>query len=304
MLSAVVLTKNEEKTIERCLKSLMFCDEIIVVDDGSTDGTVEHVYKVNKCRDRSRPVPTKVFQRKLARDFAGQRNFGMSKTSNEWVLFVDADEEVTRELQREIEVTLRQAQGDNSRVMVSLTNHDKDAYYVRRRDFFWGKELKYGEVRQIRLIGLIRLIRKDSGKWLGNVHEEFKVKSQKSKVKSLNSFLNHYPHQTLKEFIKDINDYSSIRAEELYNQGKNVNVIEIMFVPAIKFIYNYLINLGFLDGAPGFAYAFLMSFHSFLVRAKLYMLKSSMPFFSPSSPRHKPTAGPQEIGEKKVSSLL
>ena len=72
------------------------------------------------------------------------------------------------------------------------------------------------------------------------------------------------------EFIKKINYYSSLRAEELYGQGKNINVLEIMFVPALKFIYNYFINLGFLDGAAGFVYAFLMSFHSFLVRAKLW----------------------------------
>jgi len=258
-ISAVVLTKDEEKNIERCLKSLSFCNEIIVIDDYSTDKTIEKVQSSKfKLQIKSK---IQIFGKKLNKDFAAQRNFGMSRASNEWILFVDADEVVSKELAKEI---------------VKLLNGyivKENAYYIRRRDFFWGKELKYGELRRIRQMGLIRLLKKDSGKWLGNVHEEFKVKSQKSKVKSLNSFLNHYPHQTLKEFIQDVNYYSSLRAKKLYNQGKSVNILEIIIWPLGKFISNFLINLGFLDGAAGFAYAFLMSFHSFLVRAKLYMKK-------------------------------
>ncbi|MCR4276754.1 MAG: glycosyltransferase, partial [Candidatus Roizmanbacteria bacterium] len=85
-LTAVVLTKNEEKNIENCLNSLVFCDEVIVVDDFSEDKTVEIVHKFDK--------NIKVVQRKLNNDFAGQRNFGLTKSRNEWVLFVDADEVV------------------------------------------------------------------------------------------------------------------------------------------------------------------------------------------------------------------
>ena len=259
-LSAVVLTKNEEKSIERCIKSLLFCDEIIIIDDYSEDNTLEKIQNLKS------QIPNKfkilIFKRKLNKDFAGQRNFGLSKTSNEWVLFVDADEEVSDDLQKEIRRNFQ----------FSILNFQ--AYYIKRRDYFWGKEIRHGELRQIRLNGLIRLIRKDFGRWLGNVHEVFHTAKNVGRLKG---FLNHYPHSTLKEFIKDINFYSTLRAEELYNQGKSVNVIEIMFVPSLKFIYNYFINFGFLDGPAGFTYAFLMSFHSFLVRAKLYMLKSSMP---------------------------
>lgn len=248
-ISAVVLTKNEEKNIERCLKSLDFCDEIIIIDDYSTDKTVEIVHKVHKVY--------KVFQRKLNNDFAAQRNFGLSKTNNEWVLFVDADEEISKELKKEI-VSLFHG---------SVVN--VNAFYLKRRDYFWNQELKYGEVKQIKQIGLIRLILKDSGKWMGSVHEVFHTANN---VGQLNGFLNHYPHQTLKEFINDINNYSSIRSKELFNRGAKTNVFEIMFLPFFKFIYNYFFNLGFLDGPAGFTYAFMMSFHSFLVRAKLYQL--------------------------------
>ena len=245
-ITAVVLTKNEEQNIQRCLKSIDFCDEIIIVDDYSTDKTLEIIGKKYK-----------VLQRKLNSDFASQRNFGSSKATNNWVLFIDADEEIGSELKKEI-------------ILLSQNSNIKEnAFYIKRRDFFWGKELKHGELSLIRHIGLIRLIRKDSGKWMGTVHEVFHTAVS---VGRLNGFLNHYPHPSLKDFINDINHYSSIRAEELYNRGTKTDILEIISFPFGKFIYNYFLSLGFLDGPAGFTYAFMMSFHSFLVRAKLYQL--------------------------------
>ena len=248
-LSVVVLTKNEEKNIERCLISLDFCDEIIIVDDYSGDKTIEIINNVgnkNLCS---------VHKRKLNNDFAAQRNFGLSKANNEWVLFVDADEVVTQELKKEIDSLVPPKAGDIN------------AYYLRRRDYFWEKELKYGEVKKVLNLGIVRLVKKDSGTWMGNVHEIFHTAKN---IGQLNSFLNHYPHPTLREFISDINNYSSIRAQELFNRGTKTNVTEIIIFPLGKFIYNYIFNLGLLDGPAGFTYSFMMSFHSFLVRSKLY----------------------------------
>jgi len=253
-LSAVVLTKNEEKNIEKCLKSLDFCDEIIIIDDFSDDKTLEEIQKL-EVKSQNLKSKVKIFKRQLKEDFAQQRNFGLSKATNEWVLFVDADEEVTEKLKSEIRS--RQVRDEN------------DAYFVKRQDIFWGKILKHGEVSQIRQTGLIRLIRKNSGSWMGTVHEVFHTTNN---VGQLNGFLNHYPHPTLKEFINDVNNYSSIRAEELFNRGTKTNILEIIFFPLVKFKYNYFWNLGFLDGPAGFTYAFMMSFHSFLVRTKLYQL--------------------------------
>ena len=144
----------------------------------------------------------------------------------------------------------------------------ENAFYLRRIDYFWNHELKFGEIKKVR----IRLLKKNSGTWMGNVHEEFRIKNSKLKIAKLNNYINHYPHPTLKEFISDVNNYSSIRAEELFNRGTKTNVFEIIFLPFGKFIYNYFFNLGFLDGAVGFTYSFMMSFHSFLVRSKLYQL--------------------------------
>jgi glycosyltransferase involved in cell wall biosynthesis len=246
MLSAVVLTKNEEKNIERCLKSLSFCDEIIIIDDYSTDKTIDLARKYN----------VKIVEHSLNDDFASQRNFGLKQASGEWVLFIDADEEVVKELAEEIKHKI------NDTPDIKITG-----YYIKRRDWWWGKELKHGEVKTLREIGLLRLMRKNSGKWEGRVHEEFKISG---KTLLLNSFINHYPHPTVKVFLEEVNRYSSIRAKELIAQGKTGSILEIIFYPFGKFLLIYFIKLGFLDGPVGFAYAFFMGFHSFLVRAKAY----------------------------------
>jgi glycosyltransferase involved in cell wall biosynthesis len=260
-ISVVILTKNEEKNIERCLNSISFCDEIIIVDDFSTDNTDNQISKIKNQNDK---LNIKIIKKHLIDDFSVQRNFGMSKAKNDWVLFVDADEEVTQELKNEII-------GLDSRLRGNDNN--TNAYYLKRRDYFWKHELKFGEVKKVREQGIIRLVKKNSGKWTGKVHEEFNLLSLR--VGKLNGFINHYPHQTLKEFINDINNYSTIRAEELLNRKTKTDALEIIFFPFVKFIYNYFFNFGFFDGPAGFVYAFMMSFHSFLVRAKLYQLVNS-----------------------------
>lgn len=241
-ITAILLTKNEEHTIEACIDSVSFCNEVIVLDDNSTDQTVEIAKKHN----------AKIITRSLHGDYAGQRNNGLEQAKNDWILFVDADERVSSELQKEI---------------VTLSEKEASAYYIPRRDYFWGKELTYGEVQKVRTKGIIRLVKKGSGKWHGAVHEEFQTDQ---KVKKLHSFINHYPHPTLKEFIHEVNIYSTLRAKELQSQGKKSSVFSIIAFPFFKFLLVYILYRGFLDGPAGFAYAFLMSFHSFLVRAKLY----------------------------------
>lgn len=246
-ISAVILTKNEEKNIERCLKSIDFCDEIIVIDDFSDDETVE----------LTRKFEANVYQRKLNNDFSAQRNFGLEKAKGEWILFIDVDEEVGEELKKEI---LEKVEIGNAKAEIAV-------YYIKRRDYWWGRELRFGEVKKTRTSGLIRLVKKNSGKWTYRVHEVFKASGYFGHLKS---FINHYPHPTLKDFIEEINFYSTVRARELLSQGKKTNILEIIFYPSGKFILNYFVYLGFLDGAAGFVYAFMMSFHSFLVRAKLF----------------------------------
>lgn len=253
-ISAIILTKNEEKNIKRCLLSLDFVDEVVIVDDFSSDKTIENAKKILKGRKH------KIIKRHLNDDYSQQKNFALTKAENEWILSIDADEKVTEELKKEI--------------LEKIKNKDFLAYYIKRRDFIWGREVRFGEVLKARKKGFIRLFRKDYFFWQGQVHELLIAKKNfnlPKKISSFENYLDHFPHQNVKEFLKKINFYSRLRAKELLRQGKKTNVFQIIFYPIFKFIYTYFFLFGFLDGKAGFLYSFMMSFHSFLVRGKLYL---------------------------------
>ncbi len=243
MISAVILTKNEEANISDCVKSLSWCDEVVVVDDNSKDRTIELVKKLN----------ARVYTHPINNDFSSQRNFGLSKAKGDWVLFVDADERVSSSLAFEI---------SNAIIFSSEFN----GFYIKRRDVMWKKELKYGESGNMHLL---RLGKKGVGKWEGKVHEEWEVKGNIGKLKNP---IMHFPHKTFQEFLKEINFYTTVRAEELYKKGAKANFLSILLYPLGKFLFNFLLKLGFIDGMPGLIVALAMSFHSFLVRGKLWLL--------------------------------
>lgn len=249
-LTAIVLTKNEEENIPKVIDSLYFAEEILVLDDGSADDTVELAKKAG----------AKVIERKMSNGFASQRNFAQSQASFDWVLFIDADEEPSKELAQELYGV--------------LANPQYGAYYIPRRDIWWGKKLQHGEVRSVYAKGIVRLVRKNAGRWEGMVHETFQANGPIGRLKG---HINHYPHPDLKDFLRTVNFYSSLRAQELYRSGKKAQIFSIVFLPFAKFIYTYFIRAGFLDGSAGFTYSFLMSFHSFLVRAKLYQYHNLKP---------------------------
>lgn len=244
MVSAVILTKNEENNIVDCLETLSWCGEILVIDDYSEDRTVEIAKKLG----------AKVYQHSLEENFSVQRNFGLEKAIGDWVFFVDADERVPSSLCSEI---------------LQITNKQINKYngfYLKRRDILWGKVLQHGEVGDIKLL---RLAKKGKGKWQGLVHEAWDIQKP---LASLRNQLFHNPHPTIREFLKEINLYTDIRSKELYEQGIRANFLTIALYTKAKFIQNYFFKLGFLDGNAGLVHAMLMSFHSFLVRGKLWLL--------------------------------
>ena len=256
-ISGIVITKNEEKNIVRCLKSLSFCDEVIIVDDFSYDDTIRNAELFLQENSVSK-FNVKIFKHRVSGNFAKQRNYALGKSGNDWNIFIDADEELSQDLINEIKDLDKG--GNLNRI---------GSYRLKRRDFFWKKEIRYGEVLLSRVYGISRLVKKGSGEWVGNVHEVFKS-YEGYHEKKLKGYINHYPHQTLREFISDINQYSSLRAKQLAAQGKKSGIFQIVLYPLVKFFISYFFLLGILDGAAGFVYSFLMSFHSFLVRAKLW----------------------------------
>jgi glycosyltransferase involved in cell wall biosynthesis len=243
MLSCVILTKNEEKNIVDCIESVSFCDEIIVIDDNSFDNTV----------DLAKQNGATVFVHGVDGNFSKQRNFGLEKAKGEWVFFVDADERVSKELRNEIISKVSQ-------------KNDTEGFFIRRIDFFYGKMLSHGETAHI---NLLRLAKSEKGVWQGNVHETWEIKG---KVAMLASPLLHYPHPTIREFLQEINFYTDLRAKELYKKKIQVSWYSIILYPKAKFLQNYIWRKGFLDGTEGLLIALMMSFHSFLVRGKLWQL--------------------------------
>lgn len=247
MISAVILAKNEKKNLLSCIRTLDWCDEIIVIDDYSSDDSVAALKK-------KYVKNLYIFEHNLNKDFSTQRNFGLSKAAGDWVLFIDADERVSGSLQYEI-----------INVINTSINNTK-GYYIPRRDIMWGKLLRFGESGQVKLL---RLARKGAGEWEGKVHEIWKISGKKGELKNA---LIHYPHQNVTEFLREINFYTDLRANELYLNNKKTNVIEIVIYPSLKFFINYILRFGFMDGTHGLLVSALMGFHSFLVRAKLWRL--------------------------------
>jgi len=248
-ISLLLCVKNEAENIKKNFDWLDSCktiNEIIVVDDNSTDDTKK---LSEKLESKNRTV--KIFDRELNNNFADQRNFGISKTTNKLVLWIDADEKPSNKL------------------IVFLNNIDKHQYYnvsFKRDDIFLGKRLKHGETANLKFI---RLFNKNYGFFTGAVHETWQSNEN---IIDKNLTIFHYSHKTLKSFIQKINFYSDIRAKELFEQKRYVSLFHIIVYPVGKFIDNYFFKLGFLDSTAGIIMALSMSLHSFLVRAKLWHL--------------------------------
>lgn len=238
-LSAVILVKNEEKNIKKCIQRLSFCDEVVVIDDCSTDKTKEIAKKLK----------ANVFTRDMNKNYSEQSNYGMDKAIGDWVLFIDADEIVTKELAKEIRKAIK---------------NNIDCFYIKRSDLFIGKLLKYGEVRNV---FLPRLIKKGKGEWKRRVHPYFQTSGKVSRLKNP---LLHY-RDDLRSHINSINTWSSWHAMANKEEAKRANLFKIIFWPIVKFIRNYFFRLGILDGVHGFVHAFIMSFHSFIGWSKQWL---------------------------------
>ena len=182
----------------------------------------------------------------LTGDFAAQRNYGLSKAKGDWVIMVDDDEVVSEKLAVEIKKAISSAQ--------------YSAYYLRRLDRYFGQTLRHGETGNIKII---RLARKDAGRFIRPVHEVWQVKGP---VGELANPIFHNRRELVTPFIDRIALYGPLDAKELVKEGKPFSVFRLLANPLVKFIYNYQIKLGFLDGYLGLFQAYLMSVQSISVR--------------------------------------
>lgn len=239
-ISAFVATHNEERQIRRCLESVKWCDEIVVVDDNSTDRTKEI------CREYT----SRVFNRKWD-GYASQKGFAMEQTTNDWVLLMDSDEELSPALIDEI------------RAEFEKIPNGICGYEMPRRVFYLGRWINHcGWYPDYKL----RLFRKSKGFMGGEDPHEMFVLDGKSK--RLRNDLLHYSYHDVSEQVRTLNRYSEIFAG--LKEWGPADIFKMVFKPPVKFLEIYVAKGGVLDGFAGFAIAAMMSYFVFLKYAKLF----------------------------------
>lgn len=223
-LSAVIITFNEERNIQRCIESLLpVADEIIVVDSFSTDRTEEI------CKLYSIKFFQTVFEGHIE-----QKNIALLKANHDWILSIDADEALSETLQKAIKKSLEAPQFD--------------AFAMNRLTNYCGKWVKYcGWYPDTK----VRLVKKNKAHWTGtNPHDKLELK-EKSQVCSLQGDLLHYSYYTKEDHFKQIEYFGNISAKELFLKGKNISVFLLYLKVITQFFKSYFVKMGFLDGKTG-----------------------------------------------------
>jgi len=236
-ISATIATYNEEKNLERCLKSLSFADEIIIVDSNSTDKTIKIAKKYTN----------KLFFLKFS-NFSAIKNFAISKAKCEWILSIDADEEVSSALKDGI-------------VKVVNDANAADGYEIRRETIFLGRLIRHcgwGKDYQI------RLFKKSMGAFNGRmVHESVEITGG---IKKIEEPIIHYSYPDSYAYFSKMNRYTSIQAKE---RQKGILILRMMFAPFFKFFRMYILKTGFLDGLQGFVLCMYSGFSEFVKFSKM-----------------------------------
>lgn len=246
-ISAFVICLNEESQIKRCLDSIAWCSEIVVVDSGSTDKTL----------DICRGYTGKIFHRTWT-GYVDQKRFGLEQCSNPWVLNIDADEEVSAELRSEIEAIL--AQDAQGQIQENGFQISRVVYYLGR---WWRQGGWYPEYR-------LRLCRKSATTWGGDDPHEKAIVS--GPTKKLKGELFHYTYSDISDQVARLNRFSSSAAKSMYQKGERTTLLEVLSRPLFRFIKFYIFKQGFRDGFAGFVVALLETYYVFLKYAKLWEL--------------------------------
>ena len=245
-LSAVIITRNEASRIKACLESVAFADEIVVVDSGSTDGTLEIALQYGA---------RIVHQEWLG--FGRQKQFAVSCAAHDWVLCLDADERVSDELRASIEAEMQKPLWG--------------AYRFPRRNRFMGRWLKHGEGYPD---WSLRLFHRAHSRWSEDaIHEKVLVDtSVGTSVGTLSGDLLHESEESIAAYLDKQNRYTTLQAETLHRKGRRAHIGNLLISPLLRFVKFYGVRGGFLDGVPGLIHILIGCFNSFAKYAKLMEL--------------------------------
>jgi glycosyltransferase involved in cell wall biosynthesis len=245
-LSLVVITRDAAKDLAGCLASAPFASEIVVVDAGSRDDTV----------DIARRLGARVLEERW-RGFGPQKRFAVDAAAHDWVLCLDADERATPELERAV------------RAAFSAGEPSPPAFAFPRRNRFLGRWLAHGE-------GYpdwnVRLFDRRRARWSDDaVHEHVVANGQ---VARLDGDLLHASAESIDDYVAKQNRYTTLQAEAMHARGERAGLARMALSPIARFLRFYVVKLGFLDGAAGFAHIVIGAFASFLKYAKLRALNA------------------------------
>lgn len=259
-LTVVISAFNEEKNIEKCLRSLKFADEIVVVDNSSLDATADLARKYNAV----------VFtQKNNPKEIDLQKNFGFEKATNEWILSLDADEEVSPELAKEIGKVL----DDSSSFLRNRDQRSKnqeprtiDGYWIPRKNIIFGKLIRYtGWYPDPQL----RLFKKGKAVFVkAHVHEPVKLTGESAYLKE---HLIHHHYTSVSEFIhKTVTIYAPNEAQDYLDKGYEFSYFDAIKFPLNEFLSRFFARQGYRDGFHGLVLSFLMAFYHFVVFALIW----------------------------------
>ncbi|MEH6536575.1 MAG: glycosyltransferase family 2 protein [Psychroserpens sp.] len=249
-ISALMITYNEIHHIEEVINNVAFADEIIVVDSHSSDGTFEKLSEMDN---------VKVILREF-KNFADQRNFAIAQANCEWVFFIDADERLTPESQKEIVETVKNSTG-------------VDAFKIPRRFMFNDKVIRFSGLQTDQVF---RLFRKGVTTYREDklVHELLDFKGE---FKVLKHDMLHYSFSDYESYKQKTEHYGLLKAQELLKKGKRPNWFHFFVKPAYKFLANYIFRLGFLDGKEGYIICTLNAYGVFYRYKALEHLLATTP---------------------------
>ncbi|MDX2153236.1 MAG: glycosyltransferase family 2 protein [Bryobacteraceae bacterium] len=238
-ISATIITFNEERNIARAIESLRCCDEIVVIDSGSTDRTIEIAEKLGA---RVVEIPWK--------GFAEQKNAASREAAHDWILSLDADESLSESLEAEI-------------WQLKKSEPRYDGYTVPRLAQYLGRWILHSGWYPDRKV---RLFDRRKAKWVGDyVHESVKVDGR---VGHLESNLLHFTCGSLSEHLKTMDRYTTLAAEQLVATKAPIGWRHLLFDPPWTFFQSFVLRRGFLDGPEGLAIAYMAALYNFLKYSK------------------------------------
>jgi len=244
-LSVLILAKNEEQNIEDCIRSVSFADEVVVIDDFSTDRTVE----------LSRACGARVVQRALAGDWGAQQTFAVGEAACDWIYFLDADERVTSQLAERIKE-------------IVAADDRRYAYANARLSYYFEQPLRHGGWFPDYVV---RLLPRDGTSVTGLVHPKICHPYQEIKLPR-KAYLVHYPYRDWVHYLGKLNTYTTLAAQKSYNAGRRANLADMILHPVWASFRMYFLKCGFLDGRIGFILAVFHYFYTMAKYVKLYYL--------------------------------